>query len=157
MGKYIFDIDKFKNSSIFDDPEECDIFIKDLIKKDILSPIINKQKYGDGELHRICIEFHKQNPLHYPIEFYESFLEYWTAPLQKGKKKGVEQWREERTFQIGSRLRTSFKITWNDKPNYNKQSADISGSSNRRQNRFIAIPDEICDRTGIYDIGFTDV
>lgn len=71
--------------------------------------------WGDGVLELMCNEFKKQNPNKYPDAMYENFLEYWTAPLQTRGKKGKEQWRDEKTFQLSARLRTSYDMIWSKK------------------------------------------
>jgi hypothetical protein len=79
--------------------------------------IIENSPYGDGQLHFLCIEYDKKNPNKYPKEFYINFLEYWTAKIQKGVKIGKELWTDEKAFAIGSRLATSYKMTWDKKKN----------------------------------------
>lgn len=75
--------------------------------------IVENSPYGDGGLHFLCREFAKLNPEKYPHEFYKSFLEYWTAKVQKaGKNKDKELWKTKDTFSLASRLTTSFKMTW---------------------------------------------
>jgi hypothetical protein len=74
--------------------------------------IITNSPYGDGRLHFNCIEFAKANVDKYPKEFYVNFLEYWTAKIQNGAKKGKELWTDEKAFSLASRLATSYKMTW---------------------------------------------
>lgn len=76
---------------------------------------VNNSPYGDGRLHYLCVEYSKENPEKYPKEFYTNFLSYWTAIIQKGVKKGKELWTDEKAFSIGSRLATSYKMTWENK------------------------------------------
>lgn len=73
---------------------------------------VNNSPYGDGELHFICREYATKNLDKFPKAFYVNFLEYWTAPLQIGVKKGQELWRTKETFQLASRLSTSYKMTF---------------------------------------------
>lgn len=72
-------------------------------------------KWGDGVLESMCNEFKEQNKDKYPDEMYENFLEYWTAPLQTRGKTGKELWRDEKTFQLSARLRTSYDMIWSKK------------------------------------------
>ena len=88
-------------------------------KKDVRK--VKDSKFGDGELHFACQEFYKLDPGKYPKEFYESFLDYWTSPIQKGAKRGMELWRDEKTFGLGGRLATSFRLTWSRKQDYQSQ------------------------------------
>lgn len=85
---------------------------KKVVEKSEKEKVVPESPYGDGRLHYLCKVFATENPELYKRKFYESFLEYWTAPIQKGAKKGMEQWRDEKTFQIASRLRTSYNLTW---------------------------------------------
>jgi len=92
-----------------------------VIKKNTITSLVEKKQfegspYGDGELHYLVIEFAKKNKEKYPKDFYYNFLEYWTGKIQFGSKKGFELWRTEKTFTLGGRLATSFRMTW-DKPN----------------------------------------
>ena len=48
-------------------------------------------------------------------EFYVEFLQYWTAPIQKGNKKGMELWMDEKTFSLASRLATSWNTVWKNR------------------------------------------
>lgn len=77
---------------------------------------IQESPFGDGRLHFICKDYSNKNTDKYPKEFYIEFLQYWTAPIQKGPKKGVELWRDEKTFQIASRLSTSWNTIWKNRP-----------------------------------------
>lgn len=78
--------------------------------------IIKNSPYGDGRLHFLCREYDKVNPNKYPPDFYKNFLEYWTEKIQKvGKDKGKELWTTQKTFALGLRLNTSFKLTWEGK------------------------------------------
>jgi hypothetical protein len=85
--------------------------IEDKIKEEKINP----SPYGDGRLHFLCKQYSDENPDKYPKEFYINFLQYWTAIIQKGAKKGQELWRDEKAFSIGSRLATSYKMTWENK------------------------------------------
>jgi hypothetical protein len=80
-------------------------------KGNVINKITNSP-YGDGRLHFLCVEYDKENPGKYPKEFYVNFLQYWTAKIQKGVKIGKELWTDEKAFAIGSRLATSYKMTW---------------------------------------------
>lgn len=64
--------------------------------------------YGDGELHYKCVQYERENHGKYHKTMYEHFLLHWTAPLQKGVNKGMEAWRQEKTFSLAGRL-----ATWN--------------------------------------------
>lgn len=64
-------------------------------------------------------KFKAENPGKYPDEMYSEFLLYWTAPLQKGTNKGKELWTTEKTFQLASRLATSWNMVWAKRQNQN--------------------------------------
>lgn len=91
------------------------------------SNFIQYSKYGDGRLHFLALEWQKNNEGKYPDEFYDNFLDYWTAPIQGGAKKGKELWTDQKTFSIGGRLNTSWTIF---KKNY-----ENNGNTNYKQNR----------------------
>lgn len=91
---------------------------------------VENSPYGDGRLHFMCKEFWSKNTTKYETEFYKSFLEYWTAPIQKGAKKGMELWRDEKTFQLSSRLNTSYNLTWKK----NEQQQSKFSSEQERKN-----------------------
>ena len=74
--------------------------------------IVENSPYGDGRLHYLCKKYSDENLDKYPKEFYVSFLQYWTAKIQKGTNIGKELWTDEKAFAIGSRLATSYKMTW---------------------------------------------
>jgi DNA-binding transcriptional regulator YhcF (GntR family) len=79
--------------------------------------------YGDGRLHLLCREHAKENPGKYSKEMYIGFLEYWTAPVQTGPKKGKELWTTEKTFQLSSRLSTNYKLFWEGKGNKSRDTS----------------------------------
>jgi hypothetical protein len=85
--------------------------------------IIENSPYGDGRLHLLCREHAKENPDKYSKEMYISFLEYWTAPVQTGPKKGKELWTTEKTFQLSSRLSTNYKLFWEGKGNKSRDTS----------------------------------
>ncbi len=92
-------------------------------EKDIKVDKITNSPYGDGRLHFLCVEYAKENPNKYPKEFYIEFLGYWTAKIQKGVKINHELWTDEKAFAIGSRLATSYKMTWDKTKGASKQLA----------------------------------
>ena len=65
--------------------------------------------FGDGRLHRLCIEHHNLNKSEIKPETYREFLSYWTAPVQNGLKSGKERWTCEKTFSLGNRIATWVK------------------------------------------------
>jgi hypothetical protein len=93
---------------------------KDNIRKEDkkIEERINNSPYGDGRLHFLCVEFERANKGKYVPDFYKDFLEYWTAKIQKGAAIGKERWTDEKTFSLGQRLSTSFKLTWQNKNNF---------------------------------------
>lgn len=84
-------------------------------KNNLKEDIIINSPYGDGRLHYLCVQYAKENIDKYPKEFYVEFLQYWTAPIQKGTKIGKELWRDEKTFQIASRFNTSWNTVWKNR------------------------------------------
>jgi len=96
--------------------KEKNIIVKDIKENNIKEEKIQESPFGDGRLHFICKDYSNKNPDKYQKEFYIEFLQYWTAPIQKGPKKGVELWRDEKTFQIASRLSTSWNTIWKNRP-----------------------------------------
>lgn len=81
---------------------------------------IPESPYGDGRLHFLCREYAKQNPDKYTKEMYVHFLEYWTAPVLTGLKKGKELWYTQKTFQLSSRLATNYRLFWEGKSHKNR-------------------------------------
>jgi len=67
---------------------------------------------GDKSLHDMCLLFELENPDKYPKAFYEEFVGYWTQIIINGKGKGKQLWKDEKTWDIGRRLATSYKMTW---------------------------------------------
>lgn len=66
---------------------------------------VENSPYGDGRLHRLCLDYNKQNPNKYSADLYKEFLTYWTEPIQKGLHRGQERWAVlEVTWSVGGRL-----------------------------------------------------
>lgn len=72
----------------------------------------NKIENKDNALHDMCLLFESENPDKYPKAFYEEFVGYWTQIIINGKGKGKQLWKDEKTWDIGRRLATSYKMTW---------------------------------------------
>lgn len=87
---------------------------------------VNNSPYGDGRLHFLCKKHLEENPEKYSKAFYISFLEYWTAPIQKGNHIGKELWTQEKTFSLNSRLSTSYRLIWSGKENEQTQKQTIA-------------------------------
>lgn len=87
---------------------------------------IYKSPYGDGRLHFLCKKHSEENPEKYSKAFYISFLEYWTAPIQKGNHIGKELWTQEKTFSLNSRLSTSYRLIWEGKDNESNSKQTIA-------------------------------
>lgn len=100
--------------------------VKRWIFKDV-QPIIESQ-FGDGRLHRMCIEYNIQHKDEIKAEVYKEFLTYWTAPVQSGLHAGKERWVCEKTFSLGGRLATWIKNnkSWSpaQKEDYLKKTAN---------------------------------
>lgn len=112
--------------------KEKNIILKDIKEKE-KEEIINESPFGDGRLHFICKDFSNNNPDKYTKEFYIEFLQYWTAPIQKGPKKGIELWRDEKTFQIASRLAASWNTIWKNRitKNFTNETQKIVASTQK--------------------------
>lgn len=41
-----------------------------------------------------------------PPIVYNDFLAYWSEPIQNSKKKGIERWQAEKTWDVNKRIRT---------------------------------------------------
>lgn len=108
-NKYDSDANALQTQSDSNAIKEKNIIVKDIKEKENK---VNESPYGDGRLHFLCKEFDTKNSEKYPKEFYVEFLQYWTAPIQKGTKKGMELWRDEKTFSLASRLATSWNTIW---------------------------------------------
>lgn len=70
---------------------------------------IFESPFGDGRLHRMCIDYHTLHKSEIKPEVYKEFLSYWTAQVQNGLKSGKERWTCEKTFSLGNRLATWVK------------------------------------------------
>jgi tRNA A37 N6-isopentenylltransferase MiaA len=73
-----------------------------------VQPIL-ESPFGDGRLHRMCVEYHTQHQNKIDAEVYKEFLSYWTAAVQNGLNAGKERWMCEKTFSLGGRLATWIK------------------------------------------------
>ena len=80
--------------------------------------------HGDGELQNMLAKFYFENMDKYEPEMYKQFKAYWTALVQKGKDKGKEFWRTQKTFSLAGRLATwaqNYKPQQQQKQNGNRK------------------------------------